>query len=243
VFLRNFLRSINKALNRAKSTVYWKADRWNKKENFSYEGIKADSAQGDAYLTSTYCAINFGYANRAYMAALIKRALEKAMRKSRASLNILCDGNHDALQKENIDGKEYYVHRNGACRAYPAHYFKDHPVFSKTGQPVLLPSALGRHSFLCAAKKGCAESYYSTCHGTGRIIDRGMARKVFNAGAVLDEVNKENVRIYDYGKGCISEESPEAFKDVDKILDVIRKNNIAHPVARLRPLADLKGWR
>jgi tRNA-splicing ligase RtcB len=177
------------------------------------------------------------------MASVIKGALEKALRTSKADINILCDGNHDALQKESIDGEDFYVHRNGACRAYPDKYFKGHPVFSRTGQPVLLPSALGRHSFLCAAKKGCPESYYSTCHGTGRLVDRGIARKIYNADSVMDETRKVNLKIYDYGRGYIAEEAPAAFKDVDKILDVIVKNNIASPVARLRPLADLKGWR
>ncbi len=240
---RNFLRSVNKSLNRIKSTVYWKADRWNRKKSFSFEGIDAKSEEGQAYLISTYCAINFGYANRAYMASIIQRALQKTFGKDGICLNILCDGNHDALQKERIDQEEYYVHRNGACRAYPPRYFGDHPVFSRTGQPVLLPSSLGRHSFLCAATKGCAGSYYSTCHGTGRLVDRGMARQIFNAKNVIDEMSGKNVKIYDYGSGYIAEEAPEAFKDVDKILDVISKNNIAEPVARLRPLADLKGWR
>lgn len=241
--VRDVLRLLNKGLNRIKSTIYWKADKWNKKTSFSFESIDANSEEGKAYLIGTYCAINFGYANRAYMASLIQRALQKTFGKTGRCLHILCDGNHDALQKEKIDQKEYYVHRNGACRAYPPRYFADHPVFSKTGQPVLLPSSLGQHSFLCAATKGCAESYYSTCHGTGRLVDRGMARQMFDAKNVIDEVHGKNVKIYDYGKGYVAEESPRAFKDVDKILDVILKNNIAEPVARMRPLADLKGWR
>ncbi|MDP3791513.1 MAG: RtcB family protein [Candidatus Omnitrophota bacterium] len=241
--LRDFLRSVNKNLNRIKSTVYWKVDKWNKKKNFIFEGIDANNEEGRSYLISTYCAINFGYANRAYMASVIQRALQKTFGKDGGCLNILYDGNHDALQKERIDGEEYYVHRNGACRAYPPRYFSGHPVFSKTGQPVLLPSSLGRHSFLCAATKGCAGSYYSTCHGTGRLVDRGAARQIFDAKNVIDEVRGNNVKIYDYGNGYIAEEAPKAFKDVDKILDVISKNNIAEPVARLRPLADLKGWR
>lgn len=241
--VRNFLRMVNKSLNRVKSTIYWKADKWNKKKDFTFESIDADSAEGIAYLTSTYCAINFGYVNRVYLASVIRDALGKTFRKDMPGFNILTDGNHDALQKERIDGEDYYVHRNGACRAYPPRYFALHPIFSKTGQPVLLPSSLGRHSFLCAAAKGCPESYYSTCHGTGRLVDRGMARQIFTDKNVMDEVRKESVKIYDYGRGYIAEESPKAFKDVDKILDVISKNNIAQPVARLRPIADLKGWR
>jgi RNA-splicing ligase RtcB len=240
--LKAALQSLNRALNRVKSILYWKTDKYKKRENLKFEYIIAGTKEEEAYLTSTYSALNFGYANRAYLAAVIRDALRVNLGKD-TSIHILIDGNHDSLQKENIDGEVFYVHRNGASRALPAKSFPDHPVFSKTGQPVLLPSALGRHSFLCAAKTGCASSYYSTSHGVGRLMDRGEARVLFKPRDVFSEVEKENMKIYDYGKGYISEEAPGAFKDVDKVMGVLKKHNIAQPVARIRPLAALKGWR
>lgn len=241
--IRNFLESFSRYVNRVKSAVYPKAERRNRAKDIYFDTIDADSKEGEAYLTGTYCALNYGYANRAYMASVIRDALKKSLGRDSSGIHVLWDGNHDALQKENIDGKEFYVHRNGANRALPPGCFPHHNIFSKTGQPVLLPSALGKHSFLCAATKGCPESYYSSCHGTGRLIDRGEARNIFKAENVLDDMKSKKVRIYDYGRGYIAEESPAAFKDVDKILQVISKHDIAQPVARLRPVADLKGWR
>ncbi|MEW6407138.1 MAG: RtcB family protein [Patescibacteria group bacterium] len=241
-FIRNTLNLTNQALNRLKSTLYWKLDRINKKSS-KFDAIGIETEEADAYITSTACAINFGYANRTYLASIIRDGFRKVFNKNAVDLTILYDGNHDSLQKETIDGNEFIVHRNGASRALSPQYFPNHPVFSYTGQPVLLPSALGRMSFLCAATKGCPESYYSACHGTGRLIDRGQARQIFKTQDVFNEVKKQNMKIYDYGKGYISEESPAAFKDAEKILETVINYNIADPVARLKPLAALKGWR
>jgi tRNA-splicing ligase RtcB (3'-phosphate/5'-hydroxy nucleic acid ligase) len=241
--LKKGLEALNRSLNRLKSVAYWKLDKRSKKKSADFKSIEAASPEGVAYETSTYCAINFGYANRAYMASLIRDALNNASGKSKGGFHVLFDGNHDALQKEKIDGASYYVHRNGANRALPPKYFPGHPIFSRTGQPVLLPSALGVHSFLCAATKGCKDAYYSTCHGTGRLIDRGEARQAFRVDEVLKEVKGKGVKVYDYGRGYTAEEAPAAFKNVDKVLETIIKHDIAEPVARMKPLAALKGWR
>lgn len=241
--IREVLDKTNFYLNRFKSTAYWKMGKVIKKENASFRAIDPSTEEGRAYLLSTYCAIDFGYANRTYMAAMVNEALKEVFGSGSGNIRILHDGNHDALQEENIDGERFFVHRNGAARALPSHYYRKHPVFSQTGQPVLLPSALGRPSYLCAAKDGAKSSYYSSCHGTGRQVDRGEARELFKEKDVFDEAKKINMKIYDYGKGKASEEAPAAFKDVNKILDTISKHGMAQPVVKLRPLAGLKGWR
>jgi tRNA-splicing ligase RtcB len=241
--VREILDKTNFYLNRFKSTFYWKMDKAIKKENAVFRAIDPSTEEGRAYLLSTYCAIDFGYANRAYMAAVINDALKEVFGDRSRNVRILHDGNHDALQEETMGGAKFFVHRNGAARALPRHYYKKHQVFSQTGQPVLLPSALGRPSYLCAAKDGAKDAYYSSCHGTGRQVDRGEARQMFKENDVFDEAKKINMKIYDYGKGKVSEEAPAAFKDVNKILDTIKKYGMAQPVVRLRPLADLKGWR
>jgi len=243
LFVKRGFDRLNFYLNRMKSTLYWKGDKLTRKRSRTFEAIDAATREAEAYLVSTYAAINFGYANRTYLAGVIQEGLREALGAPDARVRILHDGNHDALQKETIDGVEYYVHRNGANRALPPEYFPGHPVFSITGQPVLLPSSLGRPSYLCAATTGCPGSFYSACHGVGRRIDRGEAREKFRAGDVFDEASAAGMKIYDYGKGKVQEESPRAFKDVEEVLETVTRNGIAEPVAKLRPLAALKGWR
>ena len=241
--VKRCFEKINFYLNRIKSTVYWKLDKFRKKEETSFSHFDAGTKEAEAYLMSTYCAINYGYANRAHLTAVIRDALRNALEREDAEVRILHDGNHDALQKETIDGKEYFVHRNGAAKALPPSHYPNHPVFSKTGQPVLLPSSLGRSSFLCAAKKGCQDAYYSTCHGAGRLMDRGEAREKFDAKSMFAELEKVNMKVYDYGKGKAQEEAPDSFKNVEQVLKTMSDNGIAEPVAKMRPVAALKGWR
>ncbi|MBI4982300.1 MAG: RtcB family protein [Candidatus Omnitrophica bacterium] len=241
--VKALIESTNRGLNRAKSVFYWKADFFNKKKKINFQAIDLNSKEGIAYLTSTYCAINFGYANRAYIASVIRDAFINVYGIDKLDLRILHDGNHDALQIENINGNDFVVHRNGASRAFPTKYYPKHPVFSYTGQPVLLPSSLGNPSYLCAAKQGSIASHYSSCHGTGRVVDRGEARQKFKAKNVFDDLDRKGMKIYDYGKGYTAEEAPGAFKDIEKIKEVIIEHGIATPAAKLYPLAALKGWR
>ena len=243
LFIKKSFERLNFYLNRMKSTVYWKADKFSRQKEAEFGFFESGSKEAEAYLMSTYCAINYGYANRAYLTALIRDALRNALGREDAEVHILHDGNHDALQKETIDGKEYFAHRNGAARALPPEYFPDHPVFSRTGQPVLLPSSLGRPSFLCAAKKGCADTYYSTCHGAGRLMDRGEAREKFDAKSMFTELESVNMKVYDYGRGKAQEEAPGSFKNAEHVLKTMADNGIAEPVAKMRPVAALKGWR
>ena len=243
LFIKKGFDRLNFYLNRIKSTVYWKAEGLSKKKESEFGFLESGSKEAEAYLASTYCAINYGYANRAHLTAVIRDALKNALGKEDAKIHILHDGNHDALQKETIDGEEFYVHRNGAARALPPEYYPGHPIFSITGQPVLLPSSLGRPSFLCAAKKGSREARYSTCHGAGRLIDRGEAREKFSSGDMFAELESVNMKVYDYGKGKAQEEAPGSFKNAEKVLKTMTDNGIAEPVAKMRPLAALKGWR
>ena len=241
--VKRSFEKVNYYLNRTKSTVYWKLDGLNDKKNMDFSGFEEGTKEAEEYIVSTLCALNYGYANRAYLTSVIRDAFMKVLGPRSSGIHILHDGNHDSLQKEEIDGNSYYVHRNGAARALPPGYYPDHPVFSHTGQPVLLPSSLGRHSYLCAASKGCSRAYYSACHGTGRIIDRGEARDTFKAEDVFKEISSAGMKVYDYGKGKTGEESPGAFRDVETVLRTMVDNDIAEPVVRLKPMAALKGWR
>jgi len=233
---------LNVNLNRYKSVVF--SGKGAKiKRSVEYRSMDLSSTDGRRYMTSNYCALNLGYANRAYIAGTIAGSLREIFKDKKMNVTILNDGNHDSLQEENIDGKNFLVHRNGAARALPPAYFNDHPIFARTGQPVLLPTALGRDSYLCAARVGCKDSCYSACHGTGRLVDRGEARGVFTDDDVYRETEAKRMRVFDYGKGKISEEAPAAFKDAKKILETMERYNIACPVVKLRPVAVLKGWR
>jgi len=237
--VKKLLVSANRFANKIKWSLYENFNIVSREENFA--SIEVDSPEGEAYLYSNYAALNYGYANRIFIAGSIKRALQETFGGS-ADIFLLYDGNHDSLQEEEIDGITYFVHRNGAQRALPPAYFSHHPIFMHTGQPVFLPSSPGNFSYLCAANKGCRKSFYSAPHGTGRIYDRGKARSIFTNAQMEEEMRRRKVRVYDYGNGNKMEEHPASFKDVHSVIEILRKYDIAEPVVKLRPLAVLKGW-
>jgi tRNA-splicing ligase RtcB len=240
--MKTALEKFNYAANRMKSALYWKLASEPGGENISFPVLRNGEEGFENYRNATYAAQNYGYANRVSMAAAISEALSGVLGGGLSHIRFLCDGNHDCLQEEEFEGQVYMAHRNGAARAFPSSSYGDHPVFSKTGQPVTLPSSLGNPSYLMAAGTGSREAYYSAPHGAGRLIDRGQAREEFDTEEVISEVRRRGMRIYDYGNGNAGEESPGAFKDIMGVVEAVRDNGIAYPVARLRPLAVLKGW-
>ncbi len=236
---KKILEKLNAIARKLNNAAYSKADILRKASRF--ETINADSEEGKKYANAVQAATNFAFANRAYMVYLVQEAFSKVLgRKIKA--RILHDGNHDSLQQEEIDGKVLWMHRNGAAMARPQSYYAKTRLFSKTGQPVIIPSSMGNVSFLCSAKKGCRKAFYSAPHGTGRLIDRPEARKMFTNSLVREEVRKMKVKIYDYDSGNIKEESPSAFKDINEVIKVVKKYKMAEPVAIMKPIGVLKGW-
>lgn len=237
---KQMLEKMNAAARKLNNMIYSRADIL-RKTSSKFDTIKTESEEGRDYINAVQAATNFGFANRAYMAYLIQEAFGRALKRN-INAKIIHDGNHDALQEEDIDGKIFWMHRNGAAMARPPKYYPKNHLFSKTGQPVIIPSSMGNVSFLCSAKKGCSKSFYSAPHGAGRKVDRPDARKKFSNSSVKETVRKKGVKIYDYGKGNIKEESPLAFKDINQIIKLVKMHNMAEPVAVMKPIAVLKGW-
>jgi RNA-splicing ligase RtcB len=212
--VKTVFEKFNYKVNRFKSGLIWKMNIQKANRKYSFPSISKGTEEEKAFKLSAYAAQNFGYANRASMIAVIRDAMKKAFNGDNSDLRILYDGNHDCLQEERVDGVTYLAHRNGASRAGSSREYREHPVFSRTGQPVLLPSSMGNPSFLMAAYDGSKGSFYSAPHGAGRIIDRGEAREKFGKNDVIALVESRGVRVYDYGKGNVSEESPDAVSPV-----------------------------
>lgn len=202
----------------------------------SFSSVSADSELGRDYVLASRFDLNFSYANRMFLMKTIEEGLSRFFGGGR-KLKLLWDGNHDSLQLEN----GLWVHRNGASTAYGSSSFDTHNIFSKTGQPVLVPGSMGSHSYVCAAGRGNGETYYSANHGAGRMLDRPEARAKFKIDDLKRQVESFGVRLYRYGFGDIVEECPEAYKDVNKIIEAMTMFKIAQPVARLKPIAVLKG--
>jgi len=188
-----------------------------------------ESAEGRRYLQAMSAAANFAWANRQIITAGIRRAWRHELGAA-ARLDLLYDVAHNVAKSEEYDGRKMVVHRKGATRAFP-------------GQPVLIPGSMGTASYLLAgAEASMRETFGSSCHGAGRVMSRMRARKEID-GQELRARRLERTGIIAEAastKGLV-EEAPEAYKDVDAVVDVVVRAGIATRIARLKPVAVVKG--
>ena len=110
------------------------------------------------------------------------------------------------------------------------------------GQPVLVPGDMGTASWVLAGPtKGGNDAFASSCHGAGRQLSRTAARKSVDTNELMNRLEQQGVHVRAKTPNVLSEEAPEAYKDVDDVVRLTNRAGLARPVARLRPLAVIKG--
>jgi tRNA-splicing ligase RtcB (3'-phosphate/5'-hydroxy nucleic acid ligase) len=206
------------------------------------------SNRGKEYIAAMACAANYAWANRQMMMHWTRETFEHTLKKGPRDLGmrLLYDVCHNIAKIEtfNVDGKEVKlcVHRKGATRAFPPGHPALPAMYSDTGQPVLIPGDMGTGSYVLAGtEKAFAETFGSTCHGAGRVMSRTQAKKASRGRSIEREMAAKGIIIMATGKGTLSEEIPEAYKDLDQVVEVVHKAGISRKVARLRALGCIKG--
>ncbi len=203
------------------------------------------SREGAAYRAAMHAAANFAFVNR-YLMALLVRAVVRERYGAATPLPSLYDVPHNIAKFETHHGVGYCVHRKGATRAFAAGQMAGTP-FAATGQPVLIPGSMGTASYVLAGVPTGGASLFSVNHGAGRVMSRSAARGKAGAGrpaAISDAEFRQSmagVSLICEDRAAIKEEAPAAYKNIDEVIQVVARAGLAKVVARLRPLAVLKG--
>jgi tRNA-splicing ligase RtcB len=206
-----------------------------------------NSPEGKSYLGAMKCAANYAWANRQCLMHLSRKVFEKIFGGSWQKLGmfLIYDVAHNIakIEKHNIDGKEknLCVHRKGATRAIPAGHPALPEKYKKLGQPVIIPGDMGRNSYLLFGQESAKETFYSCCHGAGRVKSRTAASKSINPDTLLKELESQGIIVKASGRGTIVEEAPQAYKNVNDVVDVVHNAGLAKRVCRMRPLGVIKG--
>ena len=207
-----------------------------------------NSAEGEHYLAAMACAANFAFANRQMITAWVRESFEQVTGRGPGDLrlSVVYDVCHNIAKWENhtLNGKNrrLCVHRKGATRAFPAGHPEIPPAYRAVGQPVLIPGDMGRYSYLLVGSHGALEETFgSSCHGTGRVLSRHAAKKRARGRDVIGELARHGILVRAAGRAKVAEEIPEAYKDVAEVVDVVAHAGLGKIVARLRPLAVIKG--
>jgi len=216
--------------------------------------LDADSREGQNYIGAMYAAANYAFVNRQIMTMLVRRDLRHLL--GNVPLPILYDVPHNMAKLEEHDGAELWVHRKGATRAFPPERLQGTP-FAEVGQPVLIPGSMGTASYVLVGTPESKTTYYSVNHGAGRTMSRteaaggrrgwGRKRRPKKGGrpaAISDEDFERAMRgvhLIAENRWSAKEEAPQAYKDIDEVVRVVVAAGLARVVARMVPLAVLKG--
>jgi len=193
-------------------------------------------------------AANFAFANRQVLAFHARRSFEEVFAGDlvRWELTQVYDIAHNMAKIEThvIDGRaeKVCVHRKGATRAFGPGAAEIPSAYRAIGQPVLVPGSMGTASWvLLGTERSMELSYGSCCHGAGRVMSRARAKREVHGEKLRGELEQRGVHIRAGSLPGLAEEAPQAYKDVDRVIRAVCGAGIGKKVARLRPVAVIKG--
>jgi tRNA-splicing ligase RtcB len=201
------------------------------------------SPEGRAYLGAMAAAANFAWANRAAIAHRCRRAIAVVLgRDAAGGTRQIYDVAHNVAKLETYGGRLVCVHRKGATRAFPPGNPEIPSAYRAVGQPVFIPGSMGTSSFVLAGREGSMQrSFGTTCHGAGRRLSRTAARKRVEGGELRRRLESAGISVRAASARGLAEEAPEAYKDVERVVEIVDRAGLAARVVRLRPIGVVKG--
>jgi tRNA-splicing ligase RtcB len=205
----------------------------------------ARSEEGRAYLGAMAAAANFAWANRQGIMHFLRGAFRRVFGE-KTRLDLIYDVCHNIakLESYHVEGqkREVLVHRKGATRAFPPGHREVPPEYRQIGQPVFIPGSMGTASWVLAGRQGAMEETFgSVCHGAGRLMSRTDVRRGKDARQEQRRLEAQGILVRSESRDGILEELPEAYKNVDEVIEVVHHAGLAAKVARLRPMGVIKG--
>ncbi len=207
-----------------------------------------NSPEGRDYLGAMAAAANFAFVNRQMISHWVRETFEQVfgLGPRQLGLDLVYDVCHNIakIEEHEVEGRKtrLCVHRKGATRAFPPGHPEIPEKYREVGQPVLIPGDMGRCSYVLAGtQQAYEETFGSTCHGAGRLMSRHQAIKASKGRAISKELEARGIIVRGASKATLVEEIPEAYKDVNNVVNVVHGAGISRKVVKLRPLGVVKG--
>ncbi len=203
--------------------------------------VPIKSSQGESYLAAMACAVNFAFCNRQWITDDVRKSFASVLggKDSSYDLGLVYDVAHNIAKFETINHRRVLIHRKGAVRALPPEHPGNPPPYRSTGHPILIPGSMGTSSYVMLAKDKVAEAFYSVNHGAGRVLSRRAARRKINLNEFKDSMKE--VLIPGRNHKVFLDEAPQAYKDIEAVIDTFVEIGFTKKVARLFPVAVIKG--
>ncbi|HZA14885.1 MAG TPA: RtcB family protein [Myxococcaceae bacterium] len=201
------------------------------------------SPEGQRYFAAMCAAANFAWSNRQVLAHRARDVFQRVLgTRAGAALRVVYDVAHNIAKLEQFGSRTLCVHRKGATRAFGPSSPEIPVAYRGVGQPVFIPGSMGTVSFVLAGADASQElSLSSCCHGAGRALSRSAAKREVHGHVLRAQLEARGIVVRCPSDAELAEEAPTAYKDVERVVDVVAAAGIARKVARLRPLGVLKG--
>ena len=210
--------------------------------------VPNNSEEGESYRKAMFSALNFAWSNRQMLTHWTRNSFQRVFNQSESDLDmkLVYDVAHNIakVEKHKVDGQDrnLVVHRKGATRAFPANRNEIPSKYRDLGQPVLVPGSMGTSSWILLGQPNSMDlSFGSTAHGAGRTMSRSKARRNYTEENVKKSLNDKGIFIKALTRDGVVEETPQAYKDVDAVVNVSHNLGIATKVAKLVPIGVIKG--
>ncbi len=204
--------------------------------------------EAEDYFQAMSCAVNYAFSNRQAITHWVRQSFKEVFKKPAETfgLKLVYDVAHNIakIEEHQINGQrsKVWIHRKGATRAFPPNSPDIPEAYRNYGQPVIIPGSMGSSSWLLVGTTNAMKvTFGSTAHGAGRMMSRSAAKRRFWGGNVKKSLEERGIIVRSASSVILAEEADSAYKNVDKVVEVSDKIGIATRVARLKPLAVVKG--
>ena len=206
--------------------------------------VPFNSPEGQRFFKAMSAACNYAWANRHMIMHYVRKAWKSALGE-KANLKLLYDVAHNIakIEEHEVNGQKIklIVHRKGATRAFPAGHLEIPKKYQLTGQPVIIPGSMGTASYVLVGTEKSKEAWYTVCHGAGRTMSRHEAMRRVSGQEVVNNLESKGIVVKCQSLRGIAEEAPQAYKNIEDVVEVVHNAGLSKRVAKLVPLAVIKG--
>ena len=206
-----------------------------------------ESPEGQAYFSAMKCAINMSFANRQVILHRVREAFSETFHRDPAELglNMIYDVSHNTAKLEEHEAggvrRRLLVHRKGATRAFGPGMEGVPGRYRETGQPVLIGGSMESASYLLVGSREGRSCFFSTAHGSGRVMSRHKAKQQFNGRNLAQDMQKRGIFVKTASFPGLAEEAGAAYKDIDQVIAATAAAGLSIPVLKLIPIGNVKG--
>lgn len=207
-------------------------------------GVPFYSELGQKYYNAMKCAANFAWCNRQVITHFARQAFLNIFGES--EMPLVYDVAHNIAKVEkhfiNDEEKSFIVHRKGATRSFGPGREEVPEKYRQIGQPVLIGGSMGTASYILLGTEGAMQQTFgSTCHGAGRVSSRTRSKRSTNYNKLMKSLNDKGIIALAASKDGLLEEAPDAYKDIEQVIEACHNSGISKKVAKLVPECVIKG--